>query len=577
LRLGIFFNNLAQLEEAPNGIPKLRQLIVQLAIEGKLVAQDPRDEPASLLLERSRNGTDNRRRLSRLGSISAARVGETLPFGIPSSWEWTSLSQVGHEWGQKKPDVDFTYIDVASIDNKRGAITDELKLLKSNEAPSRARKIVKRGSIIYATVRPYLLNIAIVDKDYSPEPIASTAFAVIHPFDGISATYLFYYLRSRTFVDFVEEQMQGVAYPAINDEKLFTAPVPLPPFKEQERIVRKVEELMLLCDELEARQQAKVESRVRLNTVVLAPLKRAASLAPEEFEQATTRLADNFDTLYDSIDPLAQFRSAILKLAVQGNLAPQLNSEEPACLLFEKIGKVKKSLLEAGKIQKDKKPWSFTKDQSPWKIPSNWLWVRLQDLFEISRGGSPRPSGDPLYFGGKIPWITVGEITKDNSKYLHSTSHTLTDEGKKRSRTIYPDDLLLTNSGATLGVPKISKIEGCINDGVALLRQFHSYDINDYAYLFLTSQTDEFRGVKQGMGQPNLNTSILSGWFFPLPPLNEQKRIVAKVNELMSLCDELEAKLRQAEADSEKLMNAAVKHVLDCVRDVSKTAEEVFA
>jgi type I restriction enzyme S subunit len=232
--------------------------------------------------------------------------------------------------------------------------------------------------------------------------------------------------------------------------------------------------------------------------------------------------------------------------------------------------------MEAGKIQKDKKPWSFTKDQPPWKIPSNWLWVRLQDLFEISRGGSPRPSGDPLYFGGKIPWITVGEITKDNSKYLHSTSHTLTDEGKKRSRTIYPDDLLLTNSGATLGVPKISKIEGCINDGVALFRQFHSFNINDYAYLFLTSQTDAFRGVKQGMGQPNLNTSILSGWFFPLPPLNEQKRIVAKVNQLMSLCDELEAKLRQAAADSEKLMNAAVKHVLDSVRDVSKT-EEVFA
>jgi type I restriction enzyme, S subunit len=135
--------------------------------------------------------------------------------------------------------------------------------------------------------------------------------------------------------------------------------------------------------------------------------------------------------------------------------------------------------------------------------------------------------------------------------------------GSKRSRYIYPAYLLLTNSGATLGVPKISKIEGCINDGVARLNCFHNLIFKDYAYYYLFQQTGAFRNVNQGMGQPNLNTSILSGWFFPLPPLAEQKRIVEKVEQLLGLCDELEAKLRKEREDSEKLMEEVVKELLE--------------
>ena len=158
---------------------------------------------------------------------------------------------------------------------------------------------------------------------------------------------------------------------------------------------------------------------------------------------------------------------------------------------------------------------------------------------------------DPRFFGGPVPWITVGEITKDTTKYLTVTATGLTDEGASRSRFINPGDLLLTNSGATLGVPKISKIRGCMNDGVAVLRLFHSFDLNDYAYLYLTHQTPAFRTVNQGMGQPNLNTPIIAGWFFPLPP-------VAKVDQLMTLVDQLETQLTASRAAASNLMEAAV-------------------
>jgi type I restriction enzyme S subunit len=169
----------------------------------------------------------------------------------------------------------------------------------------------------------------------------------------------------------------------------------------------------------------------------------------------------------------------------------------------------------------------------------------------------------------------VGEVTKDSSKYLTETATGLTEEGSERSRFINPGDLLLTNSGATLGVPKISKIRGCMNDGVAVLRLFHSFDFNEFGYLYLTHQTASFRNVNQGMGQPNLNTPIIAGWFFPLPPLAEQRRIVAKVEQLMTLVDALETQLAASRTTAANLLSALVTELTvnpDGDRGLSKNA-----
>lgn len=230
-------------------------------------------------------------------------------------------------------------------------------------------------------------------------------------------------------------------------------------------------------------------------------------------------------------------------------------------MLLKTIKVEKQKAISCNKIQADKKLSSISQEKKPWNLPNNWLWVRLQEIFEITRGGSPRPSGDPLFFGGNIPWITVKEITKDVTMHLEKTEGTLTDLGSNKSRFVYPNDLLLTNSGATLGVPKISKIKGCINDGVARLNCFHDFISKEYAYYYLFQQTAAFRAVNQGMGQPNLNTSILAGWFFPLPPLEEQKRIVSKVDQLMTLCDELEMRIRKSQEDGDKITNAVVSNL----------------
>lgn len=159
-------------------------------------------------------------------------------------------------------------------------------------------------------------------------------------------------------------------------------------------------------------------------------------------------------------------------------------------------------------------------------IPITWKISKLNQLCKVVRGGSPRPAGDPRYFGGKIPWITVGDLTKNDQMYLYSVDKSLNEEGKIRSRYLEKGTVVLTNSGATLGIPKILNIAGCINDGIAAFLDLKNELLPQYLYYVLFSWIGNFRNINQGMGQPNLNTEIIGNLLFSLPPIDEQRRIV---------------------------------------------------
>ncbi len=276
---------------APDGIARLRELILTLAMQGKLVEQDPNDPPASELLKEiekekaSHEGTKTRRK-EKLPPVKP----EEVPYELPKGWEWVKIRDICHDWGQKIPVALFTYIDVGAIDNKLGAISSNTQLLDASEAPSRARKIVKPGTVIYSTVRPYLLNIAIVEKEYDPEPIASTAFAILHPFASVSARFIYHYLRSPAFIRYVESTQKGVAYPAINDGDFFSGLFPLPPLPEQHRIVARIDQLMTRCDELEKLRKERAEKRLAVHAAAIKQLldPSLCAFAPSREENSST-------------------------------------------------------------------------------------------------------------------------------------------------------------------------------------------------------------------------------------------------------------------------------------------------
>ena len=259
---------LPALTARPDQIKPLRQTILDLAVRGKLVEQDAGDEPASELLGRI---AAEKARLVKAKAIRKPKPLppiEDQPFGLPSNWRWVRIRDVTSDRGQRIPDGDFTYIDVTAI-NKEAGIVAVPKVLTKDVAPSRARKIAAKGDVLYSCVRPYLLNVAVLDQDFDPAPIASTAFALLNGHGLILPWYLWIALRSPFMVECVEENQRGQAYPAINDKDFSLLPFPLPPLAEQHRIVAKVEELMALLDRLEAALATRDTTRTRLLEALL--------------------------------------------------------------------------------------------------------------------------------------------------------------------------------------------------------------------------------------------------------------------------------------------------------------------
>lgn len=232
----------------------MQKSILQRAIQGKLVPQDPSEGTGEELYQQIQT---EKARLIKEGKIKKekplADISEDeILFEIPNNWKWVRLGSSTYNWGQKNPERSFCYVDVGSINNQKHSLNDQETIVEAKDASSRARKVVKRGDVLFATIRPYLQNICIVDREFSCEPIVSTAFAVMHCPAGLFNKFLYYYLLSPSFMDYANasDKSKGVAYPAIGEKDFFNGLVPLPPFTEQKRIVEAIEILLPLCDKL---------------------------------------------------------------------------------------------------------------------------------------------------------------------------------------------------------------------------------------------------------------------------------------------------------------------------------------
>ena len=480
---------------------QLKASILQRAMEGKLVPQNPNDEPASELLKRIKA---EKEKLISEGKIKRDKKeteifrgddgkhyekfadGSTqeidVPYDIPENWKWVRIKSIYWNFGQNKPEKFFRYIDTSSIDRKKNIINyKNLQYLSPEQAPSRARKLVSQNSVLFSTVRPYLKNIAVVIelKEYL---IASTAFIVLDTL--LNETYLKYYLLSDNFINRVNNKSTGTSYPAINDYNFNLLLIAIPPLAEQQRIVEAIESALEKVDEY-------AESYNRL-------------------EQIDKEFPD-------------KLKKSILQYAMQGKIVEQDPNDEPVEVLLEKIRAEKQKLFEEGKIKKKDLEISIVSqgdDNSYYEeVPNTWQLLKLKNLLQLDNG-TKQQNEHLIYWDAKtLRGIKDAEFKEKGNK-VHSKDTVILVDGE--------------NSGELFIIP---------HDGYmgSTFKKIHYLEAGSKKYidLYIDSKKELLKNSKTGSAIPHLNKTLFKELIVALPPIQEQKRISSKITQIFSQINRL--------------------------------------
>ena len=474
---------------------ELKNSILQLAIQGKLVEQRPEEGTAAELYKQIQA---EKQALIKAGKIKKEKplpeiAEDEVPFEIPESWMWVRLRNIVFNRGQETPTEEFCYIDIGSLDNKRQRLNETETLVSPENAPSRARKLVEYGDILYSTVRPYLHNMCIIDRSFSHKPIASTGFAAMACHVGVNNKYLLYYLMSPSFDLYANnsENAKGVAYPAINDDRLYRALIAIPPLAEQKRIVAKIEELLPLI---------------------------------ERYEKAWSRLED-FNKRFPG-----DMQKSILQMAIQGELVEQRPEEGTGEELYKQIQAEKQTLIKAGKIKKEKPLPEIAEDEIPFEIPESWKWVRFGNAISLLSGTDFKPEEYNDHAKG-IPYITGASSLSETGVLVNRWTET--------PRVIAENgDVLLVCKGSGYGKTVISDIDQAhIARQIMAIKKLNSINMQ-FVLIFLKANLQQIKANGQGV-IPGIDRGSVLSMRFPLPPLAEQKRIVDRLEELLPLCERL--------------------------------------
>ena len=544
--------------KSPDGIKKLRELILSLAMQGKLVPQDPNDPPASELLKEI---AAEKKKLIKEGKIKKQEPlppikPEEVPYALPVGWEWTRLGEISlkiHYGFTASANHDLREVRLLRItdiqDNKvewnnvPGCYIGE-KDVEQYELATNDILIARTGGTVGKSYLVDEINVRAVFASYLIRCI---------PTKMIYVRYLKDFMEGPTYWTQLYSKCSGTGQPNVNGTGLSSLILPLPPLAEQKRIVAKVDELMALCDKLETERDARNEKRVAVQKAAVDQLLAASDEAG--YDLAWEFIARNFADLYSVPENVADLKKAILQLAMQGKLVPQDPNEPPASELLKQIEVEKKRLIKEGKIKKQEPLPPIKPEEVAYALPAGWEWVRLGEIGETNIGLTYSPKeiddiGIPVLRSnniqnGKIDLNNLVRVNKIVNEKVHVQKG---------------DILICARNGSKALVGKAAQIKELPEKMAfgAFMAIFRS-QCNEFVEAFLNSPI--FRKALDDVSTTTINQitqNNLKNSVFPLPPLAEQKRIVAKIDALMALCDELEQRLKEATDKQTAILNALV-------------------
>ncbi len=529
---------------APDGIKRLREMILALAMQGKLVPQDPKDHPASELLKEIEA---EKKRLVKEGKIKEPKPlspvkPEEVPYEVPEGWEWFMLGEI---------------IDV--LDSQRKPVT------KSDRKKGIIPYYGASGIVDY--VDDYIFNekLVLIGEDGAKWGKGDkTAFIINGKTWVNNHAHVIRPNRNLTIDEYLvnvligydlSQYITGMTVPKLNQARLVSIPIPLPPLAEQRRIVAKIDELMARAEELERRRDARNEKRLAMHQAAIARLLDAgdanASRSGRDFIFA------HFGELYRTKENVAELRKAVLQLAVMGRLVPHDPQDKPASELLKEIEAEKKRLVQEGKIKEPKPLPPIKPEEVPYQVPKGWEWVRLGDIGNTQTGTTPATK-DPDNYGDFIPFVGPGDI--QNSK-INNSNTSLSKKGLDYARLISKNSILMVCIGGSIGKHAVNSIDLTCNQQINTVTPY----LISVVYLFYSMGASFFQNAvidnAGGSATPIINKQKWSLIPLPLPPLAEQDRIVAKVDELMMLCDKLDKQIDERTAKESALLEAVAARV----------------
>jgi type I restriction enzyme S subunit len=549
-----------QIADAPDAIARLRRFILDLAVRGKLVPQDPADEPASELLKRI---AAEKARLVKAGKIRKPPALEPIAEAeevhrLPATWAWVRVGDVfdydaGLKRDPKDLDQSLWLLELEDIEKDTSRILERRRV--SDRDSQSTKSEFETGDILYGKLRPYLNKVVVAnERGYS-----TTEIVAIRPFLRLHPEYCVLAFRRPDFVDYVDRLGRGTKMPRLRTPDAIVALFPLPPLAEQHRIVAKVDELMALCDELEA---ARTERETKRDRLAAASLARLNAPDPETFRDDARFALDALPALTARPDQIKQLRQTVLNLAVRGKLVPQDPADEPAVELLKRIAKEKASLVRERKVNRGEALPEIDHDQGPFELPGGWTWGRFPELGTFGRGKSKhRPRNDPALFdGGEHLMIQTGDVARSRGLIETYTSK-YNDFGLAQSFK-WPRGTLCITIAANIADSGILSFDACFPDSVVGFIPAPIFENARYFEYFVRTAKANLLEFAPATAQKNINLEILMQVLIPLPPLAEQHRIVARVDELMALCDQLETSLTSADETREKLLDALLAEAL---------------
>ena len=551
------------------GVKKLRELILELAVRGKLVPQDPSDEPASVLLERI---AEEKKRLVKDKLIPRTKglppINEDeIPIDLPNGWTVVRLGELTSKLGSGSTprggknaytSEGIPFLRSQNVRNE-GIKFDDIAYISEEIHQKMENTKVLPGDVLLNITGASLGRSTIFPSNLV-EANVSQHVTIIRLIESQMNQFIHLGILSPLVQQLVWGRQVGMAIEGLSKKVLEMFEFPIPPIAEQHRIVAKVDELMALCDQLEQQTEASIEAHQVLVTTLLDTLTNSADA--DELMQNWARISEHFDTLFTTEESIDQLKQTILQLAVMGKLVPQDPSDEPAAELLKRIAEEKAQLVKDKKIKKQKALPPIAEDEKPFELPSGWEWCYLQDLFSVVTDGDHQapPKSDE-----GIPFLVIGNLNTGHIQF-EGCNYVPAQYFDKLDWTRQPSkgDLLYTVTGS-YGIPILvtEDVPFCVQRHVAILNSTADTPVEYIQYVLRSKYSFDFAtSVATGIAQKTVPLTGLRKMPIPLPPLKERSEILQMIAALIGVCEQLKVSIRDSQTNQLHLTDAIIEQVV---------------